>query len=63
MKLERLHSSSIKMTLSTYELSALISAARWVANGAEGELSSEAKSYLAQIVSDYDAALGKMNEV
>lgn len=55
MQLEQFRATTYRITLSTYELAALISAARWVANGAEGDLPNEATEHLSQIVADYDS--------
>ena len=38
-----------------YELAALVSAARWVVEGAEGDIPDEAKQQLSQILAAYDA--------
>jgi fructose-1,6-bisphosphatase/sedoheptulose 1,7-bisphosphatase-like protein len=39
-----------------YELAALLAAARWVAEGAEGEMPREAIDQLRQVVESYDIA-------
>jgi hypothetical protein len=44
------------IAISGYELAALIASARWVAEGAKGELSKEAIEQLRQVVSNYDEA-------
>jgi hypothetical protein len=56
MKVERVRPAVLQVTLSAYELSALIAAARWVAEGAEGELAPEAVEQLRQVLANYDAA-------
>jgi hypothetical protein len=56
MKIERVRPAILQVTLSAYELSALIAAARWVAEGAEGELAPEAMEQLQQVLASYEAA-------
>lgn len=56
MKVERVRPAVLQVTLSAYELSALIAAARWVVEGAQGELAPEAVEQLQQILASYDAA-------
>ncbi|NBC16025.1 MAG: hypothetical protein GVY18_01775 [Bacteroidetes bacterium] len=55
MKIEKERPTVFRVTLHAYELSALIAAARWVVEGAEGELSDEALDQLRQVVESYDA--------
>lgn len=62
MKLERLNTSSFRITMHAYELAALVSAARWVVNGAEGEIPDEAKQQLSQILAAYDAETKQLSE-
>lgn len=61
MKLERARPTVFKVTLHAYELSALIAAARWAVEGAEGELSEEAREQLRQVVESYDAETRRLN--
>ncbi len=56
MKIERIRPTVLQVTLSAYELSALIAAARWVAEGAQGELAPEALEQLRQVLASYEAA-------
>jgi hypothetical protein len=56
MKVERVRPVTLQVTLSAYELSALIAAARWVSEGAKGELAPEAVDQLRQVLANYDAA-------
>lgn len=56
MKVERVRPMTLQVTLSAYELSALIAAARWVMEGAEGEMAPEAVEQLRQVLASYDAA-------
>jgi len=55
MTVERLRPTVLRVTLHAYELSALIAAARWVAEGAEGDLPKEAVDQLRQVLDSYDA--------
>jgi len=55
MTVERLRPTVLRVTLHAYELSALIAAARWVAEGAEGDLPKEAVDQLRQVLESYDA--------
>lgn len=62
MQIERERPSTYKITLHTYELTALISAARWVVDGAKGDLPKEAKDQLSQILTAYDTEVKKMSK-
>lgn len=55
MKVERLRPGVLRLTLHALELSALVAAARWVAEGAQGELTSEARDHLSKVLESYDA--------
>lgn len=61
MKIERTRPAVFTVTLHTYELTALITAARWVVEGAEGELSEEAVDQLRQVVERYDAEVERLD--
>lgn len=54
MQIERTRPTVLRVTLHAYELSALIAAARWVADGSEGELPKEAKDQLRTVLESYD---------
>lgn len=62
MHIEKKNNLVFHITLSGYELATLISAARWVAEGANGELTTEAIQQLKQLVTNYDRAAGKLRE-
>ncbi|MGM0589503.1 MAG: hypothetical protein ACQETE_13865 [Bacteroidota bacterium] len=62
MQIDRLRPTKYRITLHSYDMAALLSAARWVVEGAEGELSDEAKAHLAQVVANYDEAVQQVNE-
>lgn len=55
MKLERLRPTAWRVTLHPLELATLVSAARWLVDGAEGELPSEAADDLRRVLASYDA--------
>lgn len=55
MKLQRISPTVFHLTLHAYELAALVSGARWIVEGAEGELEPEALSQLRQVLASYDA--------
>ncbi len=56
MKIERIRPAVLQVTLSAYEISALIAAARWVVEGAQGELAPEALEQLQQVLASYETA-------
>ena len=62
MQLERVRPMVIRMTLHTYEATALITAARWVAEGAKDELPDEAIEHLREVLASYDDALSRIAE-
>ncbi|WP_138429586.1 hypothetical protein [Fodinibius saliphilus] len=62
MRLESVDSTKYRVTLHTYELAALISAARWVVNDAGGEIPNEAREQLSRIVNSYDAESKRINK-
>ena len=61
MQLERMRPTVIRMTLHAYEATALITAARWVAEGAQGELPDDALEQLREVLANYDDALRRMS--
>lgn len=62
MQIERIRPTTYRMTLHTYELAALISAARWITEGAEGELLPEVKEQMTQILASYDAESQRLRQ-
>ncbi|MDR8394321.1 hypothetical protein NC796_24445 [Aliifodinibius sp. S!AR15-10] len=62
MHLERIRPTKYRITLHSYELAALISAARWITDGAEGELTREATEQLKDILTAYDTELKRINK-
>lgn len=57
MQIEQTRPAVFTVTLHAYELTALIAAARWVVEGAEGELPQHAIDQLLQVIERYDAAI------
>lgn len=56
MQIERIRPTVFQVTLHMSELAALIAAARWVAEGAQGELPDDAVNQIRQVLAKYDAA-------
>jgi hypothetical protein len=61
LKIERVRPAVLQVTLSAYELAAVMAAARWVVEGAEGEMAPEAVEQLRQVVAGYDAATRQLD--
>jgi len=57
MKIERQRANVLRVTLHAYEMAALTAAGRWVADGAQGELTSEIRDQLQKVLAGYDEAL------
>lgn len=57
MHIERTRPLVLRVTLHAMEMGALVAAARWVAEGARGELEPGATEHLRQVVEGYDRAL------
>lgn len=62
MHIEKKSNLIFHITLSGYELATLISSARWVAEGAKGELTDDAIHQIQQVISNYDKAASKITE-
>lgn len=54
MQIEKRSPVVLRVTLHAYELSALVAAARWAVEGAEGELPPEARAQLRRVLASYD---------
>jgi hypothetical protein len=54
MRVERLRPTTFQLTVGAFELAALVAAARWVTNGAKGELTPEALDQLRKVLESYD---------
>lgn len=61
MRVERVRPSVLRLTIHVYEMSALVAAARWAAEGAEGELPRESVEQLRQVLASYDEAISGTN--
>lgn len=59
MRIERLRPAVLRVTLHAYEMAALAAAARWVTDGAEGELEPQIRDQLEDVLAGYDEALRK----
>ncbi len=55
MRIEQIKRSVLRITMHTYECATLIAAARWVVEGANGELPEEAIKQLREVLQNYDA--------
>lgn len=62
MKIERPRPTVLRVEMHVYEMAALMSAARWIAGGAQGEVPDEMRDQLREIVDGYDADLDKDDE-
>lgn len=62
MKIEKESPTVFTVTLHAYELSALFAAARWVVEGAEGELPEDARDQLRRVVESYDDERRRLGE-
>lgn len=56
MRIKQDRPGILNVTLSAYEMSTLISAARWIQDGAKGEVTGEALHGIRQVLADYDRA-------
>lgn len=54
MKVEQVRQGVYRLTVHALELAALISAARWVEEGADGQLPEEARAQLRDVLDSYD---------
>jgi hypothetical protein len=61
MIVERIRPTMLRLTIHTFELSAVIAAARWAVEGASGELSQEARAQLQQVLENYDAEIRRLS--
>lgn len=61
MKLERARPGIYQATVHAYELAALMAAARWVADGAQGDLPQESREQLHQVLASYDEEIARLD--
>jgi hypothetical protein len=57
VQVERVRRNVIRLTLHAYEAAALVAAARWIVDGADGELTPVALEQLRQVLASYDEGL------
>jgi hypothetical protein len=62
VKIVQVRPTVLQVTLSAYELAAVMAAARWVAEGAQGELAPGARQQLEQVLAGYKAAIRARND-
>lgn len=62
MEIKQIRPTLLEVRLHPYELAALIAAARWVEEGAEGELPAEALDQLHQVLENYDQATREVHQ-
>jgi predicted DNA-binding transcriptional regulator YafY len=55
MNIKRIQSNVFNLTLHSFELAALVAAARWVSEGSQGELPAMARAQLQNVIENYDA--------
>jgi hypothetical protein len=57
MQIQRIRPTRLEVSLHPYELTALVAAARWIAEGAKGDMPPEAVDQLKQVLSSCDQAV------
>jgi hypothetical protein len=62
VRLERPRPTVFRVTLHALELSALVAAARWAAEGAEGELPPAARDQLREVLDRYDSEVRRLED-
>lgn len=61
MQIKKGQRNIFQITMTEYELATLISSARWIAEGAKGELTLEATNNLKQLLDNYDKEANKLH--
>ncbi len=61
MQIKKGQRNIFQITLTGYELATLISSARWIVDGAKGELTLEAAKNLKQLLDNYDNATKRLH--
>jgi hypothetical protein len=56
MQIKQTRPTEVQLTIHSFALATLISAARWVAEGCAGELPPAAIAQIQQVIADYDRA-------
>lgn len=62
MQLVKVSPNKYNMTLHSYELATIISAVRWIAEGAKGTLSSEIIEQMENFLHSYENAISHLNK-
>ena len=60
MQIEKGQRNIFRLTLTGYELAALISSAKWVAEGSNGKLTAEAVDNIKHVLNSYEKATKKL---
>ena len=61
MQIKKGQRNIFQITMTGYELATLISSARWIVDGAKGELTLEATNNLKQLLDNYDNETEKLH--
>lgn len=62
MKVEQLRQGVFRLTAHALELAALMSAVRWVVEGADGELPAAARQQLEDLLAAYDRGIAQLEQ-
>lgn len=54
MQIKRVRPTVFQLTLHAYELASMMAAIRWIVEGAEGELTEDARGQLQKLLQDYN---------
>jgi hypothetical protein len=60
VKVEQPRQGVYRLTLHALELTALVTAARWVVEGADGQLPDEARDQLEAVLASYDGEVARI---
>jgi hypothetical protein len=60
VKVERVRSSVLRITLHVYEMATLAAAARWAAENGQDDLPAESLEQLRLVLGSYDEAMGSI---
>lgn len=61
MRVERVRPAVMQLTMHVSELSTLLAAARWAAEGGAGVLPAAARDQLRQVIGDYDEQVARLD--
>lgn len=62
MIIEQIKPTVLRITLQTYEIAALVSAARWVTDGVKDKLPEEAIEQIREVLDNYDSGKQKLTK-